>query len=260
MQVFLIRNFWSLIIVFFLCGSLSAQENDSLSDSFTSDAVNTNAGIVRPLAATYSAIDSYVFSLKKHYKNIPELAADLTRPFSTDEEKVRAIFIWITSNINYDCAEYHSHKSMTVKFKYKSQEDLDKKRQVFYDNYAANVLKKGKGICEGYAVLFQHLCKESGIQCDLVVGRVSGDIKTIERIKGKKNFATNHTWDKVKIGDSWYYLDPTWASGFCDKGVKKYYKNYNEYYYLTPLTKLYKTHAENEKQTEEKNVVTARFR
>lgn len=238
---------------------MQAQGNDLLPDD--DDAVNTGSATLKAASTVdYSAVDSRILKIRKHYKKISDLSADLTAGYTTDEEKVRAIFIWITNNISYDCSEYHSRKDMNVRFTYKTQEELDAKRQKFYSDYAMKVLRGKRAICEGYAVLFQELCKQNNIPCEIVVGRVSNNTNKIERVRGKKNFSTNHAWDKVKISGVWYYLDPTWASGYCDKGVKKFTKSFNAYYYLTPTDKLFLTHAENEKQTEKRNNAVARVK
>jgi transglutaminase-like putative cysteine protease len=256
-----IKQLLLFLIVLFTAGNLSAQEIDTASDLSADDAVNTDArtAVVFP-EKDFSAIDTYVLGLKRHYKKIPDLAKDLTLHCSNDEEKVRAIFIWITNNISYDCPQFHSKKDMNIKFTYKTQEELDEKRNAYYYNYGTRVLRSRKGICEGYAVLFQLLCRENGIPCEIAIGRVSNNTHKIEKVRGKKNFATNHAWDKVKIGNEWFYADPTWASGYCDKDVKKFYRSYKPYYYLTPLDKLYVTHAENEKQSEKRNNVIAKIR
>jgi transglutaminase/protease-like cytokinesis protein 3 len=115
------------------------------------------------------------------------------------------------------------------------------------------VLKKKKGICEGYAVLFQELCRETGIKCEIAIGKVSNNTKSIKNLKDKRSFSTNHAWNKVLINNVWYHIDATWASGYCDKQVRKFYKEYNSYYYLSPIGQLYSTHAENLKETEKRN-------
>ena len=252
-----LHSFTLLLACLLSCFAGKAQENDTLAEY--TDAVNTGTMALQPAFSTdYSGIDSTVLAIKKHYKKISDLSTDLTAPYATDAEKVRAIFIWITGNIAYDCHEFHSNTGQVVSFTYKSQADLDAKRKKYYADYAGRVLRSRKAICEGYAVLFQELCRQNNIPCEIVVGRVSNNTAKIERVRGKKNFSTNHAWDKVKIGDSWYYVDPTWASGYCDKGVKKFYRSFNPYYYLTPADKLFLTHAENEKQTERRNNAMAR--
>ncbi len=219
------------------------------------DAVNTES-VDRAAYITsvnFTKVDQYALTLTQRYKNIPALAKDLLAPFSTQQEKVRAIFVWITNNISYDCAAYHSNKSNRVTFTYKTEAELASKKQRYYYDYASRVLQSRKAVCEGYAALFNALCKIAGVDSEVVIGTASNNIDKIKRLKEKKNFFTNHTWNKVFIDGVWYYADATWASGYCDVGVRHFFREFKPYYYLTPLDQLYETHAVNLKLTEERN-------
>jgi transglutaminase/protease-like cytokinesis protein 3 len=248
-----------LIAIIFQTG-LFAQGVETDPDFSDSEGVNTGSKIslVANLPNDYSSIDKYSLGLKNKYKKIPELAKDLTAPFTNDQDKVRSIFIWLTDNIAYNCSEFHSQKAQRVSFSYRTAAELNDKRNKFYYEYATRVLKTCKGICEGYAVLFQQLCLANNIPCEIVIGTASFNTAKIARLKGKKNFSTNHAWVKVKLDNKWFYVDPTWASGYCDRSVRHFYKEYNEEFYLTPIDKLYPTHAVNEKETEKRNNVFAK--
>lgn len=43
----------------------------------------------------YDAIDTYVLGMTKKYRNIEDLAKDINLTFDTDQEKIRAIFMWM---------------------------------------------------------------------------------------------------------------------------------------------------------------------
>ena len=219
------------------------------------DAVNTESINRIPYNASvnYTAVDKFALSLPSKYKTIPALAEDLLTPFSTKREKVRAIFMWITNNISYDCVAYHSKKSTKVTFTYTTEAELASKREKYYYEYATRTLQKRKAVCEGYAALFNALCKIAGIPSEVVIGTASNNIEKIKRLKERKNFSTNHTWNKVFIDGVAYYADATWGSGYCDVGVKHFFKEFKPYYYLTPLDQLYETHAVNFKITEHRN-------
>ncbi|MCX6294804.1 MAG: hypothetical protein NTX97_01850 [Bacteroidetes bacterium] len=255
-----------LIIPFILFSSLifspaliSAQENDSIAEKAEPAAVNTNSSNYSDSAAAekFKKVDEYILKLKKRNKPVKILAKEITAPFSTEEEKVRAIFIWMTNNIAYDCVTYHTKKTPPGNFTYKSPEELQAKLDKYYYNYSMLVLRNRKAICEGYAILFRELCKNAGIECQLVEGRANENKDKIKKLRNRKSFSSNHTWNQVKINEIWYYIDVTWASGYCDKPVKKFYKKYNAYYFLAPMNDLYSTHAENYKFTERRNNPTA---
>lgn len=219
------------------------------------DAVNTEPVDRTPYSATfnYTEVDKHALSLSPKYKSIPALAKDLLAPFSTQHQKVRAIFMWITNNIAYDCVAYHSKKSQRVTFTYSTEAELAEKKEKYYYEYATKALQTRKAVCEGYAALFNALCKIAGVQSEVVIGMASNNIERIKRLKDRKTFSTNHTWNKVQIDNTWYYADATWASGYCDAGVKHFFKEFKPYYYITPIEQLYETHAVNQKITEHRN-------
>lgn len=198
----------------------------------------------------YSAVDNYVLGLKKETLTIQELSKKLTSNFKTDEEKVRAIFSWMTNNISYDCKTYHNNG----KIKELHAKDFYRLREYYYA-YADHVLKTKKGICGGYALLFYHLCKSAGLQCYLVNGITSNRPKTVQFFRTIGMFNTSHQWNKVKIGENWYYIDVTWASGTCNFPVTKFRKDLNLNYYLTPENLPFATHAEEKTESADFNDV-----
>jgi transglutaminase/protease-like cytokinesis protein 3 len=255
---FLKRTLFLLLFILFQ-HSLSAQENDTIADKIEPAAVNTNSVNIFDSAAIakYKKVDQFVLSMKRRNKKAPILAKEITAPFTSDEEKVRALFIWVTNNIAYDCAAYHEKHPPVGNFSYKTPEELEKKLDIYYSNVAALTLRNRRAVCEGYSVLFWQLCKANGINCLLVDGRASENKDKIKKLRNRKSFSTNHMWNKVEVNGAWYYIDVTWASGYCDKPVRKFYKKFNSFYFLTPVDNLYPTHAENTKLTERRNNPTA---
>jgi transglutaminase/protease-like cytokinesis protein 3 len=251
------RKFVLLIVYLVFSVFLPAQETvkDGTKPDHEKDAVNTESVDRAPYAAAinYMEVDKYALGLSPKYKSIPALAKDLLTPFSTQQQKVRAIFMWITNNISYDCAAYHSKKSNKVSFTYTTEAELAQKREKYYYDYATKTLQSRKAVCEGYAALFNALCKIAGVPSEVVIGTASNNIEKIKRLKERKNFSTNHTWNRVQIDGVWYYVDATWASGYCDVGVKHFFKEFKPYYYITPIDQLYETHAVNLKITEHRN-------
>jgi transglutaminase/protease-like cytokinesis protein 3 len=198
--------------------------------------------------------DKHALSLSGRYTSISALAADLSKPFTDDEDKVRAFYMWITANISYDCKLYHEGP-VSVRFTGRNEKELAEKQQQFYLEYATRALRNRQAICEGYTTLFRELCRAQNIPCEVVVGRVAKDVKLISRLRGKNNFDTNHVWNKVTINGEEFYLDATWASGYCDRGVRKFYRDRNDHYYLTGINDLYDTHAVNKAETASRNRV-----
>lgn len=197
-----------------------------------------------------SVVDTYVNSLKikdGYATDIEILAHLLTDTFSTDSMKMRAVFYWMTQNISYDVKKYHNKKFVPFKCSCKAKktshsECIDK----WHWELAREALITRKGVCLDYALLFYYLCDFAGIECRCISGlAASGDQKLRYSLSRK---SSNHTWNAVKLKDNWYLLDVTWASGYCDKNIRKFTKELNERYYLVSPRKMILNHHPVEKK------------
>jgi hypothetical protein len=66
----------------------------------------------------YAKVDSFVLSFPKtRYKSHEQLAYDLTKEFSSEHEKFRAIYRWITNNISYKWKFYGTDPKKILKGK-----------------------------------------------------------------------------------------------------------------------------------------------
>lgn len=138
----------------------------------------------------FSHVDAHVKRISHQIIGHPEVLVDsLTSPFSNDYDKVRAIYVWIASNIQYDLMAFHQnrHKDQTVSV----------------------VLSAGKALCSGFSVLFQDFCRKAHIESEIIEGYA----KAFGYRAGQKFESTNHAWNAVRIYGTWYLLDVTWAAG-----------------------------------------------
>lgn len=184
----------------------------------------------------YTLIDSTV-------KEVPSgspytLAQNLTTRHTTDSEKVRSIFIWITENIAYDTKGYYNLNSI-YKGLFQPLSSLDS--AAIYSNYNDNIVKKvlreKVAICDGYSRLFKTLCDYANIKSEIVTGYVRWYSDPIgEQTK------RIHAWNAVQINNKWYLLDATWASGYSNAAVTNFKQEYDDYYFLTPPDKLVNDH------------------
>src|ERR1700739_3628644 len=62
----------------------------------------------------FSKVDSFALTVKLKHDNYFKLAKDLTDTFSNDRDKVRAIFRWITGNIEYDYKTFNKQQGDPV--------------------------------------------------------------------------------------------------------------------------------------------------
>lgn len=118
------------------------------------------------------------------------LSQALTKGYDNEEDKVRAIYIWITAHIRYDAKRF-------IKFKDKPQT-------------VKQTLRKRKGICSDYSNLFLELCKHAKIKAYPIEGYVKGFGHEDDDLA----FGVNHVWNMVEINGKWRLLDLTLASGY----------------------------------------------
>ncbi|KWX76554.1 transglutaminase [Paenibacillus riograndensis] len=108
-------------------------------------------------------------------------AAQLTQGLTTDEQKVKAIYNYIVSNVKYD---YNLASSVTTD----------------YIPNNDNTLVTKKGICYDYASLFATMLRSQGIPTKLVMGNTS--------------YVTSyHAWNEVLLDGKWVTIDTTVDAG-----------------------------------------------
>ena len=160
----------------------------------------------------YKKADSIALNFQRNkYYFYSETAQELTESFSTEKEKCRAIFRWITNNIKYDYEVKNDHKKDRVD--------------------PLVVYKTKKAVCAGYASLFQAMCDEVKIKCLYISGEA-------------KSSGIGHAWNIVKLDGYWYVMDVTWASGYVS-GVlsgSKFTKSFDEEWWMADYTKAIQTH------------------
>jgi hypothetical protein len=120
-------------------------------------------------------------------------------------ETAYMLYKWEAENIAYDCYNY-----------YHNTKNLDYTEDGAYT--------KGKGVCNSYSKIFESFGKYLGLEVAFIVGYTKG----ASYVQGKIPQSTNHAWNAVKIGTSYYLLDATWGSGSCngDKFSKKLRDSY----------------------------------
>jgi len=160
----------------------------------------------------FKVIDDYVKSLGAlDTLNAGTIAYVVTKKFPEPKDKVRAIFDWIAYNISFDLKAGKNNDNEKI------NTDL--------------VLKSRKANAAGYAALFQDMCSVEKIRCLTVDGYAKYNTEQI----AEKPDEFNHTWAVVQLGvspDTWYYVDPTWGSGYTDDKMTTYTKAYNDDYFF----------------------------
>ncbi len=157
----------------------------------------------------YAAIDQYALQAPAQLRQeVTQLADYLVKPARTEREKARAIFRWITANIDYD-AENYFNGGQTL-------------------NNTAAVLSSGKALCDGYANLFKQLAERAGLESLMISGTTKG---YAYHTRGELGLV-DHAWNAVKIEGQWQLLDATWGAGYLDGRKKRFIQEFEPHYFL----------------------------
>ena len=164
--------------------------------------------------ADFSKIDQHAREAPPELtQDIPDLVGYLSIPSKDPLFLIRAIFVWVAYNIDYDADGYFGRAE-------KSQCDSN------------SVLQSGKSVCEGYANVIQEMCKQAGIAVKKLSGFAKGFSHSNET-RFTTDCKTNHAWNAVSIRGSWFLLDSTWGAGNVNRETKQFVRKFNEFYFLT---------------------------
>lgn len=182
--------------------------------------------------SNFYKIDAKVESIP--FMELDSLARALGSIGQTEMEKVRAMFRWITLNIDYSIRSQNRNRNSTNEI-YEKTEDSLSPLPALDERIARKVLARRKAFCDGYSRLFKTLCEHAGIRSEII----SGFARTNYRQNIK--FGVNHIWNAVLVDNKWYLLDVTWASGFVSY-TNNFIRSFNEYYFLTRPEDFIKDH------------------
>ena len=151
---------------------------------------------------------------KSSTKNKKSIADYIATNFKSDNEKLRAAFFWVASNISYDVANMEN-----IEFSDTSEQKIDK------------TLTTRKGVCIHYAELFNAIVSQLGFESEIIEGYTK---------QFGKVAALSHAWCAVKSEGKWWLFDPTWGAGSVNNGV--FTKKLNNFYFKTPPKGMLETH------------------
>ncbi len=159
----------------------------------------------------YAKIDKHAIKAPQEVgTEIKKLANYLQKATTTDLEKVRSIYVWITHNIHYDEQAYKNGQKRINR----SNED---------------VLQRKKAVCFGYATLFKALCDEMELESVLISGYSRGTLTSSPTLD-----EPDHAWNAVKIEENWQLLDATWGSSTLRNNNAFLQTNSDDYFLVEP--------------------------
>ncbi|MDR2094008.1 MAG: hypothetical protein LBP76_00625 [Treponema sp.] len=136
-------------------------------------------------------------------ETLPELAGALVKGLTDPFLKAKALHDWICDNIVYDTEMFFSVKD--------------------YPQDYISVLKKKAAVSEGYANLYNEMCKIAGLESMVINGYSKGF-----GYRGALESYTDHVWNAVRLNNKWYLVDVTWDAGYVD--IKTFIKKYSSAY------------------------------
>ncbi len=134
-------------------------------------------------------------------------------------EKARLIFSWIAQHLKYDAAALNANRTA--------------------DCSAALVLKKKKAVCIGYAMLFEAMGTEAGLNVRTIIGYSKNERR------GKRLKNPDHAWNAIEADGRWILCDVTWGSSYAEpkrNGKIKARKRFNTYWFDTRPDEFVLTH------------------
>ncbi len=154
-------------------------------------------------------------------QNLQALASALTEGLTTEKEKARAIFVWISKNICYDVQSFENRADL--------EPELQQKQAL-----PTEVLRRKKCVCAGYANLFKALCDASGVEALTATGKTKDSQGRVSR--------GSHAWNLVRTDGEWGLVDPTWGAGDVNIDEHKYTPRFKEFFFLSPPEAFVKDH------------------
>ena len=135
------------------------------------------------------------FAAERMYVNIPSsqtatsagIAAYINAHYSNNEEKIAAIYSWLTNNIRYDADSIH----------YVILDEDNEERVSF-------ALRRKRGVCENFAAVFTDVANQCGINALMVEGFTK---------QGGSIDRSGHVWCIAYVNNKWGLYDPTWDAG-----------------------------------------------
>lgn len=148
---------------------------------------------------------------------IKKLSDEICAECTAERDKAYAIAMWVSRNIYYNS----DAAGAGIDFDTISLE---------------TTLALHRTTCAGYSNLFSALCEAQGLYC--VNLRGSGSCG----LAGMQDWDTqpvNHEWNAVYCGDTWYFVDTTWASANeYLNGEEIYSDNIDEQYLMMDFYKM----------------------
>lgn len=193
----------------------------------------------------YVGVDSIVDNCPKNIINFDKLVEFINKEFSKEDEKARAVFKWVTTNIKYDVvlSETMDYKTINA-FSYKTEKEKEIKEKKFKYDLVNNTMISKMAVCHGYAALVESLCLKLGLEAKTILGNLKTDPSQIGELSG----LINHAWNVVKIDNNWEFIDATLGAGYISSKTNLFKYYFNQSYFCTNPERFFLNHYPSEEK------------
>jgi transglutaminase/protease-like cytokinesis protein 3 len=187
----------------------------------------------------YQAVDSIVDEYPTAGLKLDDVVNAIQKDFSREDEKARAVFRWVTTQISFDIelAEKMGYKSLKA-FSYSTESEKMAKEKSFKEALIVQTFITKKTVCHGYAVLIEYLCEKLKIETEVIIGILKTDPSEI----GAMPTIANHAWNAVKINGEWKFLDATLGAGFISSTTGNFKFDFADGYFFTDSNLFFLNH------------------
>lgn len=145
-------------------------------------------------------------------------------------DTIQAVYDWVAHTIQYDVAKLRDIEKGVNFYKKGRYKNLEE----YKADLLKKVIKKKKGVCDDYSLLFHSIVRELGYNSFIVEGLTKKE-------NGKVTKSSSHSWNAVEVDGQWKLYDVTWGSGYVNE-KKKFVKKYSDKWYEVSPDDLIKTH------------------
>uniref|UniRef100_A0A8C7Z5X9 Kyphoscoliosis peptidase n=1 Tax=Oryzias sinensis TaxID=183150 RepID=A0A8C7Z5X9_9TELE len=163
---------------------------------------------------------------ERHVYDVKTIVHSITRESRNELDRLRAIWVWLCHNIEYDVSGYLGHSE-----KLSSLEE---------------VIAAGRGVCCSYSSLCMEMCREVGIECQEVPGHSKG--VGYRQGQSLRHVKSDHLWNAVLLGGQWFLLDACWGAGRVDMEHESFVRRFDDFYFLTDPEEFIESHFPEEEK------------
>ena len=157
--------------------------------------------------AQYQAIDRHARQAPDSLRySLPQLVSYLIEPAESNREKARSLYTWLAHTITYD-------------------DDASRQGRRINQNIG-DILRRRRGLCFDYSLLYVELCRLAGLRCVSVSGYSRQGLEAVALPA-----VPDHSWNAVLLDGQWRLVDATWGAG---PGQDALMAQYGVNYFLTP--------------------------